>query len=52
MSEASVAVSARSRGSKPIPVLRIEPSRGWVPLKLRELWEYRELLDFLTWRDI
>lgn len=33
-------------------MLRIEPSRGWVPLKLRELWRYRELLYFLTWRDI
>ena len=30
----------------------IKPSRGWVPLKLRDLWEYRELLYFLTWRDI
>lgn len=35
-----------------VPVIRIEPSRGWVSLKLRELWEYRELLYFLTWRDI
>jgi perosamine synthetase len=34
------------------PHLRIEPSHGWVSLKLRELWEYRELLYFLTWRDI
>jgi lipopolysaccharide transport system permease protein len=32
--------------------LLIEPSRGWVSLKLGELWEYRELLYFLTWRDI
>ena len=32
--------------------LRIEPSRGWVSLKLGEIWEYRELLYFLTWRDI
>jgi lipopolysaccharide transport system permease protein len=32
--------------------MRLEPSRGWVSLKLRELWEYRELLYFLTWRDI
>lgn len=32
--------------------LRIEPSKGWVSLKLNELWEYRELLYFLTWRDI
>lgn len=30
----------------------IEPSRGWASLKLRELWEYRELLYFLAWRDI
>jgi lipopolysaccharide transport system permease protein len=33
-------------------VIRIQPSRGWVSLKLRELWEYRELLYFLVWRDI
>lgn len=33
-------------------VIRIEPSHGWVSLKLTELWEYRELLYFLTWRDI
>ena len=32
--------------------LRIEPSQGWVSLRLQELWEYRELLYFLTWRDI
>jgi lipopolysaccharide transport system permease protein len=30
----------------------IEPSRGWMPLKLRELWEYREVLYFLVWRDL
>lgn len=35
-----------------VPVIRIEPSRGWMPIPLRELWEYRELLYFLTWRDI
>ncbi len=34
------------------PHIRIQPSHGWVALKLRELWEYRELLYFLTWRDI
>ena len=33
-------------------VLRVEPSRGWVSLKLGELWAYRELLYFLVWRDI
>jgi lipopolysaccharide transport system permease protein len=35
-----------------IPHIRIQASRGWVALKLRELWEYRELLYFLTWRDV
>ena len=30
----------------------IRPSRGWVALGFRELWAYRELLYFLTWRDI
>jgi lipopolysaccharide transport system permease protein len=35
-----------------VPIIRIEPSRGWVSLKLRELWEYRELLYFLIWKDI
>ena len=30
----------------------ISPSKGWVSLKLHELWEYRELLYFLAWRDI
>jgi lipopolysaccharide transport system permease protein len=35
-----------------LPVTRIRPSRGWVALGLRELWEYRELLWFLVWRDI
>lgn len=30
----------------------ISPSHGWVSLKIDELWKYRELLYFLTWRDI
>jgi lipopolysaccharide transport system permease protein len=30
----------------------IKPSRGWVNLQLKEVWEYRELLYFLAWRDI
>jgi lipopolysaccharide transport system permease protein len=39
------------RASAPF-VLRIAPTRGWVGLQLAELWQYRELLFFLTWRDI
>ncbi len=30
----------------------IEPARGWRGLGLREVWEYRELLYFLTWREV
>jgi len=30
----------------------IKPSRGWVPLNLKDLWAYRELAYFLTWRNI
>jgi lipopolysaccharide transport system permease protein len=33
-----------------ITVLR--PSRGWVPLRLAELWASRELLYFLVWRTV
>jgi lipopolysaccharide transport system permease protein len=35
-----------------LPLLTIEPSRGWVSLRLNELWTYRELLYFLTLREI
>jgi lipopolysaccharide transport system permease protein len=41
-----------SSHSASVPTLRIARSKGWVPLKLSELWEYRELLYFLVWRDI
>jgi len=34
------------------PVLRIRPHRGWQRLNLKELWQYRELVYFLSWRDI
>ena len=36
----------------PLVVTVIRSSHGWVSLQLRELFEYRELLYFLTWRDI
>jgi len=34
------------------PTTIIRPLRGWAAINLRELWTYRELLYFLTWRDI
>src|SRR5271157_123733 len=30
----------------------IRPTRGWSSLRLKDLWEYRDLLYFLTWREI
>ena len=31
---------------------RIAPTRGWAAVNFRELWDYRELLLFLAWRDV
>jgi lipopolysaccharide transport system permease protein len=41
----------KSNNVDTVPLI-IRPSSGWVPLKLGDLWEYRELLYFLLWRDI
>ncbi len=38
--------------AKQLPHQRIEASNGFVPIKVKELWEYRELFFFLVWRDI
>ncbi|HLH30340.1 MAG TPA: ABC transporter permease [Terriglobia bacterium] len=38
--------------SDDIPVFDIRPTSGWRLLDVRELWSYRELVYFLTWRDI
>ena len=32
--------------------LIIKPSHGWAALNLRDLWLYRELIFFMTWRDL
>jgi lipopolysaccharide transport system permease protein len=34
------------------PLVTIEPQAWWIGVNLRDLWSYRELLYFLTWRDI
>jgi len=38
-------------GEAPITTV-ISPSRGWQGIDFRGLWEFRELLYFLVWRDI
>lgn len=39
-------------GDNNSPKIRIQPTKGWVSLRLDTLWEYRELLYFFIWRDI
>jgi lipopolysaccharide transport system permease protein len=46
----AVSLPAERDGSRPVTV--IEPPRRWLPLDLRELWDQRELVYFLAWRDI
>ena len=31
---------------------RIQPSKGWTTLRLAEIWQYRELVYFLAWREV
>jgi len=40
------------RAPEPFPISYFRPPEAWASLGLTELWEYRELLCFLTWRDI
>jgi lipopolysaccharide transport system permease protein len=35
-----------------LPTFHIRPASGWTEIGFRELWDYRELLYFLTWRDV
>jgi lipopolysaccharide transport system permease protein len=34
------------------PITKIKPDSSWLTLDLKDLWIYRELLYFLTWRDV
>lgn len=35
-----------------VPVIVIRPSKGWIPINLHELWEFKDLLYFFIWRDV
>jgi lipopolysaccharide transport system permease protein len=54
----SATISPETLHSPPAPRLPEKPlvvvtaSRSWVGINLRDLWTYRELLYFLTWRDV
>jgi lipopolysaccharide transport system permease protein len=45
-------VSLIASAPSPRLSIRIQPSKGFVAIRLRELWAYRELLYFLIWRDV
>jgi lipopolysaccharide transport system permease protein len=50
--EALASGDSGSAGVEMPPTVVIGPRRGWLDIRLRSLWEYRELLYFLVWRDI
>jgi lipopolysaccharide transport system permease protein len=57
LTEAKLSFEKRPRaGGEPapvnVPVTIIEKRPGWRLVDWRELWRYRELLFFLTWRDV
>ena len=45
-------MSSASPATPQPQTLVIEPTRGWGSLRLGDVWEYRELLYFLVWRDV
>jgi len=45
-------MESESQSNLVLPLTIYEPTHGWLSLRLSELWYYRELLYFLTWRDI
>lgn len=49
---APVSTPVERDSARQYPVVRIQPSRGWVDLQLPDLWQYRELLFFMIWRDL
>lgn len=52
MSETSFSPSPAIASKSQAEVFVIRPSRGLGSLNLGDLWRYRELVYFLTWRDI
>jgi lipopolysaccharide transport system permease protein len=45
-------VSHRSSVNASPPVQIIEPAKGWIPIRLKDIVDYRDLLFFLIWRDV
>ncbi|HET9729393.1 MAG TPA: ABC transporter permease [Acidimicrobiia bacterium] len=45
-------MSTRKAATVTPDVVHIAPARGWRSVDLADIWRHRELLYFLTWRDI
>jgi len=45
-----MALSARLKTDPDVVVIR--PTKNWAALNLRDLWRFRELIYFMTWRDL
>jgi lipopolysaccharide transport system permease protein len=41
-----------SKQTDPLALTVIEPEAGWLPLNLKEMWQHRDLLQLLVWRDV
>ncbi|HEY8225363.1 MAG TPA: ABC transporter permease [Pyrinomonadaceae bacterium] len=52
MSEAQSEIRNSQSEILTLPTFFIDPPGGWTSIGFRELWDYRELLYFLTLRDI
>ena len=52
----AMATATNSSASHPQPpdqpLVVIQPRKRWKPIGLKEIWDYRELLYFLIWRDV
>lgn len=48
----TTATSTQAERRPGFSTIRIEPPHGWFDLRLKELWDYRELLYFFVWRDV
>lgn len=51
--DATTGAAGAARAARPDkPVVELGPANRWELVDVRELWRYRELLFFLTWRDV
>lgn len=52
MTQAAAPVTDVVKSHDASPLFVIQPTKGFVAIDARELWHYRDLLYFLTWREI